>query len=259
MYGTIAGLDLIAVTNERGEFEVSYDRPALQVLLLVEARGFAPKLFNHLPTGTDRKVLTVTEGAILRGCLIDHGKPVAGAQIGLIARQRSGGAELKLNGSPYDEIRVGTQPDGRFVITNVPIPVEWYAYGKMESIAQRGATAPVEFKTVADNQDVDIGDVQVIVGCHLRGRVVLSDDKPITDGMRVYISADGIADSQTALLQPNGGFEFTGLAPGKYLVWASVKGYQGVAWDYRSGQERPGTVRIQRDTGDFVLTLNPVK
>ena len=88
--------------------------------------------------------------------------------------------------------------------------------------------------------------------------MVLSDNKPITDGMRVHISADGTGDSQSVPLLPNGSFDFGDLAPGKYLVFASVKGYGGEPWDYRSGKPRPGTVEIERDTGDFVLTLSPV-
>jgi len=164
MYGTVAGLDLIAVTNQRGEFEVSYDRPALQVLLLVEARGFAPKLFNHIATGIDRKTMTVTEGAVVRGRLVDHGKPVAGAEMGLVPQQRGGGAELELFGSPYYEIRIGTQPDGGFVITDVPTPVEWFLYGKMESLAAHGATVPVKCSTMADKKEVELGDVQVALG-----------------------------------------------------------------------------------------------
>ena len=259
MYGTIAGLDLIAVTNEKGEFEVSYDKPALKVLLLVEARGFASKLFNQLPTGLDRQILTVTDGATLRGRLVENGKPVAGAQLGLIARQRSIGAELKMNGSLYEEIRIGTQPDGTFVITNVPVPVEWYVYGKMESIAARGGTVPVECDTKADNQDVNIGDIQIKPGRRLRGKIILSDGKPIAGGMRVFIAADRAFDSQTASLRPDGSFEFTGLPPGKYGVNASVRGYRAPQWDYRTQKDPPGTTQVDRDIDDFVLVLDPVK
>lgn len=259
MYGTVDGLDLVAVTNTKGEFEVSYDKPALKVLLLVEARGLAPKLFNQLPTGLELQTLTMTDGATVRGRLVDNGKPVAGAQIGLVPRQRGGGAELKLFGSPYAEIRIGTQPDGTFLIPNVPAPVDWYIYGTMESIATRGGTGTVECATKTDNEDVNVGDIHITPGFRLRGKVVLSDGKSIADGMRVFISADTTRDSQTILLRPDGSFEFAGLASGKYVVAASVKGYRPPQWDYRSGQDRPGTVQVDRDIADFVLVLDPAK
>ncbi len=258
-YGTIAGLDLIAVTNEAGEFEISYDRPALKVLLLVEARGFAPKLFNHLPTGLDRHVLTVTDGATMSGRLVKNGKPVAGAEIGLIPRKRGMGSELELFGDPYDEMRIGTKPDGTFVFTNVPTPVEWYAYAKMESISGRGATVPIECATKKDGEDVNIGDILIKPGYRLRGTVVLSDGKPIGEGMRVTISADKASDSQTIFLPSDGSFEFNGLAPGKYQVFASVRGYRTPQWDYRMKTDPPGTVQVEHDINDFILKLEPLK
>ena len=67
---------------------------------------------------------------------------------------------LTIIGDPYDEIRIGTQEDGLFVITNVPAPVDWYVYGKMESIAALGATAPVHCATTRDNEEVNVGDIE---------------------------------------------------------------------------------------------------
>ena len=89
--------------------------------------------------------------------------------------------------------------------------------------------------------------------------MALSDGKPIAAGMRVTIGADSTQDSQTSLLQPDGSFEFTGLPAGKYLVFASVRGYRPPKWDYNSKQERPGTVQVAGGVDDFVLTLDPVK
>ena len=101
------------------------------MLLEVQARGMATKLVA-LTTGADRKTITVSDGAIVRGRLVNRGKPVAGAELGLIARERGGfGGNLKIIGNPYEEIRIGTQQDGTFVITNVPTAVDWYVYGKM--------------------------------------------------------------------------------------------------------------------------------
>lgn len=225
----------------------------------MEARGFAPKLFNELPTGLDRKTLIVGDGATVRGRLVYNGKPLAGAQMGLVPRKRGMGAELKLYGDPYQELRIGTKSDGTFVFTNVPTPVEWYAYGKMESISGRGATVPIECATKKDGEDVNVGDILIKPGYRLRGIVALSDGKPIGETMRVTISADKATDSQTIFLRSDGSFEFNGLAPGKYQVFASVKGYRAPTWDYKTQSDPPGTVQIEHDINDFVLTLDPAK
>src|SRR5262249_16600952 len=103
--------------------------------------------------------------------------------------------------------------------------VDWYIYGKMRSVAARGATGAVECATKHDKEIVDLGDLQIKPAHRLRGRVVLSDGKAIPDGMRVTISSATAWDDQTAMLPPDGRFEFLGLSASNYSVFASVKGY----------------------------------
>ena len=169
-YGLTPGLEPFAVSNEKGEFELAHQSNVNGMLLRVEPRGMAPKLIA-LDAGHEPKTVELRDGAVVRGRLIDQGKPVAGAQVGLIARERGGfGGKLAIVGHPYGEMRVGTQPDGSFVIANVPTGVDWYVYAKMDSIAKRGATIPVECSTRQDGEVVDVGNLQVERGHRLRGR-----------------------------------------------------------------------------------------
>jgi hypothetical protein len=224
-YGPVDGLEPVAVSNKNGEFEIAYSKPGLKILASVEARAMAPS-FAVIPAGAERLLITLVDGAVVRGRLVQNGKPVGNAEIGLIGHPRGGyGLALQVSGYPYEEIRIGTQSDGRFVITNVPVPADWYVYGKMESIARRGSTGVVECTTKRDTEIVDVGDIQVKSAHRLRGNVVLSDGTPIPDGMRVTISSERAWDDQTAMLPPDGKFEFEGLATGDYSLFASVKGY----------------------------------
>ncbi len=61
--GTISGLDPLAVTNDKGEFEVTYPEPASKMLLLLQARRMAPR-FVVLPTGTTRETVLLHEGLL---------------------------------------------------------------------------------------------------------------------------------------------------------------------------------------------------
>ena len=247
MYGTIKGLEPIAVTNPKGEFELAYSEKATGMMLRVEARGMATKLIA-VPTGAERETITVSDGALIRGRLVNHGKPVAGAEVGLIAQNRGGfGDKLKVLGNPYEEIRIGTQQDGSFVITNVPTPVDWYVYGKMEAIAALGATDPVKCATTRDSEEVNVGDIQIIPGHRLRGRITLSDGAAMADGMRVTIYADRIWDSQTAVIGHDGHFEFASLPTSKYEIVASVRGYRLQSIE----------ATIDRDIDDFAIALDP--
>ncbi len=250
MYGTIAGLDPVAVTNEKGEFELAHSQPFEAMVLQVEARGMAPKIATNLTTGVERHPITVTDGATIRGRLVQDGKPVPNAEIGLVARQRGWAANLKLVGYPLPEIRIGTNEDGTFAITNVPPGVEWFVYGKMESLAARGAAPVVECATKQDGEEIDLGDLSITPALRLRGKVVLSDRKPVPAGMRILITPDRAFDSQTAVIGEGGSFEFTGLAKGAYTIFASVKGYD-------MPSRRPVPLTLDTGVSDYVLTLAP--
>jgi len=198
-YGAVEGLEPVAISNKKGEFQLAYSKPGLRILVSVEARGMA-SAFGVIPSGTENHVITLADGAVIRGRLVENGKPVGNAEVGLIGRPRGGcGANLQLSGYPYEEVRIGTQADG--------------------------ATGVVECSTKHDAEIVDIGDIQIEPAYRLLGRVVLSDGKPIPEGMRVTIGSERVRDDQTAALPPDGHFEFIGLAADDYSVFASVKGY----------------------------------
>jgi hypothetical protein len=251
-YGMLPGLDPVAVTNGKGEFEIAYAEPASKMALMVEARAMAAK-FLILPTGAERHTVTVAEGAVVRGRLVDNGKPVAGAEIGLNPREAAvGRANLVISGSFYSEIRIGTQEDGTFTISNVPTPEQWYVYAKMESIASRGAADSVACATTHDKQEVNVGDIGIVPAYHLRGNVVLSDGKPVPEGMRVLISSERTRDNQTALLSANGHFDFAGLGKGEYSLRASVEGY-----DLPMGTPEI-EASIDGDVDNLAIVLDPV-
>ncbi len=179
----------------------------------------APRRFDALDTGTERHTLALNRGASIRGRLVSHGQPVGRAEMGLVFRDR-------MIDRFYPEVRVGTEPDGSFLFVNVPVPGEWYVYAKMESIHSRGATAAVECVTEREDETVSLGDVMLQPGHRVSGRVVLTDGKPIPDGMRIRLSAKRAWDDQTHELPPDGRFEFVGLPTDDFSISPAVKGYQ---------------------------------
>ena len=245
----VPGLEPVAVTNQNGEFELAYSKKATRMLLRVEARGMAPKV-ALASTGEDRTTITVSDGAVIRGRLMKLGRPVAGAEIGLAPRNQGGvGANFKITGDFYDEVRIGTETDGSFVIPNVPTPVDWYVYGKMESLAALGATSSLECATRLDGDEIHVGDIEVRPGHRLRGTVRLSDGGPVRSGMRMTITRTNGPDGQTVAIGADGRFEFVNLAAGKYDILPSVRGYslpQRQFWIEAT---------IDRDIDDFPITL----
>lgn len=276
------GVDPIAITDNQGDFQIAYHQPSrnsvssiapsipeppLKILASVEARGMADE-FSVLPAGSQWHTITATDGAIVRGRLVQNGKPVGGAEIALSGNPLGGwDGDLQSVGNPYTEITIGTQPDGTFVIPNVPVPWNWYIYARVESVAPRGATGDIRCATKLNGQIVDVGDLQLKPAYHFRGTVVLGNGKPVPTGTIVTISSDLVRDSQTAVLSPTGHFEFAGLAAGLYDISVSVKGYSPppvapVSIKDRQGRIHtytppPSPVSVSHNVDNFVITLHP--
>jgi hypothetical protein len=250
LYGTFPGLDPLAATDQNGDFEIVDEKPAKRMLVTVEARTLAPR-FVVLVTGPQPQEIVLSRGAAVKGRLVQNGRPVGDAEIGLIA-QLTGGFQqaLKIVGDPYPEMRIGTQSDGTFVISDVPEGVRWFVYPKMESVAPRGASEAKTCSTTKPREIVDVGDIQLGPGYRLQGKVTLSDVKPIPDGMRVVLSSMRTMDSQIALLDKDGRFTFVGLAKGEYGISPAVKGY-GLP------TPEPILTSVERDRDDFVISLSP--
>ncbi|MFI5175810.1 MAG: hypothetical protein ACHQKY_13190 [Terriglobia bacterium] len=237
------------MTNDKGEFEVAFSKPAVEMTLRVTARGMAPKHFT-MPTGGERKIVVVTGGAIIRGRLMYNGRPVAGAEVGLIPHDAGVGRW-------YPEVRIGTAEDGTFAITNVPPGRIWLLHPMMESLASRGVGAdPLVCETKDDGQEVNLGDIRLKSAHTLRGKVVLGDAKPIPPEMRVTIGADRSGDSQMVKIGSDGRFRFDGLPDGIYSVTPAVAGYR-LADECVISLCRFLEILVNRDVSDFVIKMEP--
>lgn len=234
----------LAATDERGEFTIAYAKPAVEITLSISPRAMAPKLVT-LPTGPDRKTIAVSQGATIRGRLLQpDGTPAGNAEIGVFVHSR-------LSGTTFQEVNIGTKDDGTFAITNIPAGRIWYVYPKMESLAARGlAGDAVEVETKDDGEDVDIGTIKLRPSYTLRGKVVLSDGKPIPPDMHMTLSSDAAFDSQIVTIASDGSFEFRGLSKGVYSIAPGVRGYNA-AGDFYS------EVLINHDGQNITVPMNP--
>jgi hypothetical protein len=243
-FGPRDWIDLMAVTNDQGEFEMAYSKPAVEMILRVSPRGMAQKLFTE-PTGPDRKTMTVTDGATIFGRVLQpDGKPAANVEIGVMAHSRRAG-------TGFPEMVIGTREDGTFAITNVPVGRILYLYPKMESLAPLGfAGNPEPLETKDDGQEIHMADIKLLPSFTLSGKVVLSDGAAIPKGMSVTIGSDSGNDMQMVPLAPDGSFEFKGLSKGVYTISPAVRNYQLPEGD--TGEvlvDRDGktvTIRVER-------------
>ena len=102
-----------------------------------------------------------------------------------------------------------------------------------------------------------LGDMTLQPGHRLSGRVVLTDGKPIADGMRILLSAQRAWDSQTHDLPPDGRFEFVGLPTDDFSIHPAMKGYHLSSKNPNLNLGIEGF--IDRDVDNFVILLDPGK
>lgn len=243
--GEISGMvrDLITVTNGNGDFEIAYPKPFETMTLRISPRAMSARLVTE-PSGDDRRTVVVTQGATVRGRLVQNGKPVPQVEVTL-AIHNTGAADYLRN------IQIGTNDEGKFAITNVPPRRVWFLYGEMDSLAPQGlATDVVECATKDDGQTVNMGDIPVGAAYTLRGKATLGDGKSIPPGMHVNITSARVPNGQTLILPPDGRFEFKGLARGVYEVLPAVKGYTPP--DIQESE-----LLIEGDVSDYAVVLRP--
>ncbi len=98
---------------------------------------------------------------------------------------------------------------------------------------------------------MNIGDIQIQPGHHVRGKVTLSDGSALPDGMRITINATKGFDRQTVIIGQNGSFDFASLPTGDYEIFTSVRGYR------LSGSQRTISKTVNADIDDVAIALDP--
>jgi hypothetical protein len=218
-FGSLPGVDPMAVTDEQGEFLLTAKEPFDAMDVQVEARTFAHRRFLRLASGERTHELRVTKGATVSGRVLAKDKPLKDVVIGLVSVDR--GVE-----NFTGEFVMGTDEDGRFLIPSVPPNVEYYLYGKMDSAKSYGAIPAKKIRVQGDDTTFQVGDLAVQPGLRLAGNVVLKEGQPVPPNTRLTVGREAAWDSQVLPLSADGSFEATGLSAESLSVSVRVKGYR---------------------------------
>jgi hypothetical protein len=250
--GQCEGVDLVSVSDAEGKFYLGSEKKFDWMSIRVEAPGFARKKFFRLNSEKEHD-LKLTEGAIVTGRLTKDGKPVKGIGVGLVSVDRSD----NFSGN-YD---THTNEDGRFAFLNVPPFQMYYVYSLMDSGKHDNLIAPLRrVRVTGDGTTKDLGDLRLSPGVRLKGRVLLSDGKPLPPNTQLYVGREGAWDSRNVLLDGNGGFELTGIPIESISLGIRVPGYRLSEKNKSLDQLNGGSIigRVEADTY-IELLLEPGK
>jgi hypothetical protein len=244
--------DPLAVTSLLGEFVLTARSSIEEASLKVEARGLAPRIFPERgPTKYPHR-LTLTRGATVTGRLMRDGKPVADAGMGLVQANRGMGRFL-------GAMEIGTTRDGRFTFLNVGTNDDYYVYGLMPSLKDRGVVPVRPVRVGADGTIVDVGELTLERGHTISGRVLLSDGKPIPSHTRLLVGREIAWDTQAVELEADGLFEIKGLPTERYSLNVIVKGYHISSKNHSVDPNNPWQLigTIDQDINGLKILLEP--
>ena len=211
--------DPLSSTNLRGEFVLTSKSPIEYADLRVAGNGVATQIVPRRKPEANPQRIKMTAGATLTGRLVRDGKPVLGAAVGLVQVSRRSDAFL-------GETAIGTDQDGRFTFLNVHADEDYFVYGLMGTFREGGAVATRQVHVGGEGTTAAAGELPVVRGHRISGRVLLSDGKPVPPKTRLMVSREDAWDSQRVELDPEGRFEIVGLPTERYSLSVALKGYR---------------------------------
>ncbi|MGD0815574.1 MAG: hypothetical protein ABSA83_18430 [Verrucomicrobiota bacterium] len=249
-WGSLPGIDPLAVTDEKGEFLITSKKPFEMMTVKVTARMYADKHFQKLASGATRHELVMTEGAALTGRVLLDGKPLPDVSVGVSAVDRTAGNYL-------GHFEIGTDARGGFMFVNLPPDADFHVYTLMSTMGKFGSVAPRQVHTGKDGETTDAGDLVAGPAHRLAGRVALSDGRPVPADTRLLISRQGAWDSLQVTLDKDGSFDVTGVPSENISLSVRTAGYHVSGRNLSVDQLNPFQLigRVDRDITNLVFLL----
>ena len=248
-WGSLPGIDPLAVTDEHGAFLITAKKPFDMMDVKVSARTFADKSFSRLPVGKQNE-LVMTEGAIITGRVLLDGHPLKGVGVGISGVERQAGVYAGHFGA-------GTDAEGKFALVNIPPDVDFWIYTGMISMKKFGAVPIQKIHSGKDGETTDVGDLIAAPAHRLAGRVVLANGQPLPPTVRLLISREDVWDGMEITLDKDGNFDTTGFPNELISLSARVKGYHVSARNLSVDQMNPFQItgRVDHDITNLVFLL----
>ncbi len=203
------------------------------------------------PAGNPHRI-AMTAGATITGRLVRDGQPVAGAAVGLVQASRNSVTFL-------GDMSIGTDDEGRFIFLNVHPDDDYFVYGLMASLPDGGAVEAHLVHAASEGGTSDVGDLPVVPGHRIEGRVLLADDQLIPPRTRLLVSREDAWDSRAVELDPEGRFTITGLPTERYSLVVALQGYRLSARNHSVDSQNPGRLvgTIDQDIAGLKILLEP--
>jgi hypothetical protein len=150
---------------------------------------------------------------------------------------------------------IAADETGRFTFANVPASQDYAFSGVIESLAPWALRTVV--RTIGENDSVTaLPPLSLEPGHRLRGRVVLSDGKPVPRGTQLVLGRTLVGFPMQVPMDSSGHFDLTGLPPETITLGIRMKGYR-ISPSSRGYTLSGVRLPILRDYDDIEIVLEP--
>jgi hypothetical protein len=198
-YGNIPGLDKLSITNARGEFALRVPQAGARLDVRVTARNLAPYIERVLAPGEPRRI-RMKEGATITGRVLRDGKPVEGVTVAFVQKDRNSSGFLGIQ-------EIGTDDNGRFVMTNLGANETYVVYGPMERNAN-AVFGPRVVSVGPDETSADAGTLAIEKGRRIAGTIIVPEGTSIPPKSRMMLSTELAGDVRTVEIGSDHRFAF---------------------------------------------------
>lgn len=249
-WGSLPGVDAASVTDEDGCFVVTSREPKLGLDLQFSAPGYAIDAGKLFSLNGEQYEIRLQRGATVLGNLSFRGKAAADRTIGIVQRDRSSGRFV-------GEVTLATDDNGQFIFPNLQSNESYALYTLCSGTDDEPVLKTRTIMTGANNSEIDVGDLELLVGLTLAGRVELPGGSELPADAKIRISRDLAWDWCDVATESDGSFAIRGLPPEVLTVSVMAKGF---AVDisrlkFQSMGANRFALRLKEDRKDLVIPL----
>lgn len=244
-------IDSMSITDERGEFVLTSEKPLKEVTIKVSARGYAARAGTKLEPGAPQKDIAIVRGATVTGRVLLKGTPLPHVSLGLVQPVRGRSPEEFLGA-----LETTTDESGRFTFYSVTPGQDYYVYGIRDSFSPHGALAINSVTVHHEGESIDLGDLAAEKGNRISGSLKTSDGKALPAETTLIISRDNAWHGSFISVGEKGSFDVQNLPSESYQISVHCPGYaistQNESYSYSSLRGL-----VTRDIEDLTILLDP--
>lgn len=251
-WGRLPGVDEATVTDAEGRFVITSEEPKLALDVAASAPGYSQFPAQLFDLEGHEIEIRMRQGTSVTGHLTYQGQPVRNRAIGVAQRDRSTGHFL-------GETTLATDGDGGFTFVDLQPHDRYVLYSICDGKSELPVLKTLSLMTGGENETTRLGELSLLSGLTLAGRVELPERAKLPAGAKIFLSRDPAWDWCEIPLASDGAFEIRGLPPEVYSFSVVAPGFELDAsrLKFQATGERAFGIRLRADRRDIVVPLKP--